>query len=50
MVMKGSDSGTIKQSARSRGMLTLREDGVRKAVLGITSAEEVFRVTQEGLV
>lgn len=49
LVMRSADSATIKESARSRGMLTLREDGVRKAVLGITSAEEVLRVTQEGM-
>ncbi len=47
LVMKGADSSTIKEGARSRGMLTLREDGVRKVLRGITSAEEVLRVTQE---
>ncbi len=47
LIMKGADSGTIKEEARRRGMLTLREDGTRKLVRGITSPEEVLRVTQE---
>ncbi|NTU60675.1 MAG: Flp pilus assembly complex ATPase component TadA, partial [Deltaproteobacteria bacterium] len=48
LLMRNSDSSSLKKSAQSRGMLSLREDGVRKAILGITSAEEVLRVTQEG--
>lgn len=35
----------IKQCARAEGMLTLREDGLAKARAGITSLEEVIRVT-----
>jgi general secretion pathway protein E len=50
LIMRGVDSATIKDEARRRGMLTLREDGVRKMALGITSAEEVLRVTQEDFV
>ena len=48
-VMAGTDSNTIREVARQRGMLTLRDDGVRKMATGITSAEEVLRVTQEDL-
>ena len=47
LVMKGADAGTIKDDARRRGMLTLRDDGTRKLVRGVTSAEEVLRVTHE---
>ncbi|MEW6488095.1 MAG: type II secretion system ATPase GspE [Thermodesulfobacteriota bacterium] len=47
LIMKGADSATIKDEARRRGMLTLRDDGTRKLLRGITSAEEVLRVTQE---
>lgn len=46
-VMKGSDAATIKKAAVAKGMLTLREDGANKALRGVTSAEEVIRVTQE---
>jgi general secretion pathway protein E len=47
LVMRGADSAMIKDQARQKGMLTLRDDGVRKMVAGTTSAEEVLRVTQE---
>ncbi|MBE0618702.1 MAG: Flp pilus assembly complex ATPase component TadA, partial [Proteobacteria bacterium] len=47
LIMKGADSATIKEQARRRGMLTLRDDGMRKLIRGVTSAEEVLRVTQE---
>jgi general secretion pathway protein E len=49
LIMRAVDASTIKEEARRRGMLTLREDGVRKMALGFTSAEEVLRVTQEDL-
>ncbi len=37
-------TGEIREKARSYGMLTLREDGLRKAIQGITTIEEVLRV------
>jgi general secretion pathway protein E len=50
LLMRGADANGIKEEARRQGMLTLREDGVRKVSLGITSVEEVLRVTQEDFV
>ena len=35
----------LRAEARRMGMRTLREDGLRKVVAGITTLEEVFRVT-----
>lgn len=35
----------IKETARKEGMSTMREDALRKAALGLTSIEEVLRVT-----
>ncbi|MCF6311190.1 MAG: GspE/PulE family protein [Verrucomicrobiales bacterium] len=35
----------LRKKARELGMRTLREDGVRKVLSGITTAEEVVRVT-----
>jgi type IV pilus assembly protein PilB len=35
----------LRQSARELGMRTLREDGVRKVLAGLTSAEEVISIT-----
>ena len=45
LVLKKAQGHIIKQSARSSGMQSLREDGMAKAGEGITSLEEVLRVT-----
>jgi type IV pilus assembly protein PilB len=37
----------IRREARSAGMLTLKDDGINKVKAGITTPEEVLRVTQE---
>ncbi|RFF26542.1 MULTISPECIES: type II secretion system ATPase GspE [unclassified Wenzhouxiangella] len=47
MVMKHAISTEIEKQARAEGMRTMYEDGLMKALQGITSAEEVLRVTQE---
>ena len=47
MVIKRAPAGLIKEYALSRGMQTLRDDGLSKAAAGITTIEEVLRVTQE---
>jgi general secretion pathway protein E len=47
MIIRREPAGTIKEYAISRGMRTLREDGLAKAAAGITTIEEVLRVTQE---
>ena len=47
MIMKHATSNEIERQARDEGMLTMYEDGLMKALQGITSAEEVLRVTQE---
>jgi len=48
LVLKHADAGDIEEQARTGGMLTMYEDGVRKALQGRTTLEEVLRVTQEG--
>ncbi|MCK5801891.1 MAG: Flp pilus assembly complex ATPase component TadA [Lentisphaeria bacterium] len=40
-----ADAGVIKDRARVLGMRSLREDGLRKAAAGITTLEEVIRLT-----
>ncbi len=35
----------LRQHARARGMRTLREDGARKAIAGLTTIEEVVSIT-----
>jgi len=48
MVLGRSSSSTIRDTAMAEGMLTLRQDGLLKAAHGITTVEEVIRVTEEG--
>jgi general secretion pathway protein E len=50
LVMKNADAATIRRAATARGMNTLREDGADKVLDGVTTIEEVLRVTQEDLV
>ena len=45
LIIAQSDSELIKEQARKEGMKTLWEDGLRKAVAGITTIEEVLRVS-----
>lgn len=46
-IMNNSDASTIKNIARDHGMRTLREDGSLKVVAGLTTVQEVTRVTRE---
>lgn len=45
MINKRSSTLMLRQQARELGMRTLREDGVRKVLAGVTSAEEVISIT-----
>ena len=45
-ILKTSDSNIIKKMAVKEGLHSLREDGARKVEDGITTIEEVLRVTQ----
>ncbi|MBU4149000.1 MAG: GspE/PulE family protein, partial [Candidatus Omnitrophica bacterium] len=47
MVLKKAREHEIKDQARKEGMRTLREDGMIKVLQGITSLEEILRVTIE---
>jgi type II secretory ATPase GspE/PulE/Tfp pilus assembly ATPase PilB-like protein len=50
-VTQNIDSKSIKQVAASKGMRSLRADGARKVLLGVTSVAEVLRATEdEGVV
>src|SRR6266849_331656 len=47
LIMANGDASEITAAARRNGMQSLREDGWNKVRSGITTAEEVMRVTQE---
>jgi type II secretory ATPase GspE/PulE/Tfp pilus assembly ATPase PilB-like protein len=46
MIYRRETAGTIKKVALDMGMQTLRMDGARKVLAGITTVSEVLRVTQ----
>jgi general secretion pathway protein E len=48
LVMKHATSNELKAEAQREGMITMYEDGMRKAIAGHTTFEEVLRVTREG--
>ena len=45
LIYQRADSGVIKRRAVELGMRDLRDDGLRKASMGITSINEVLRLT-----
>ncbi len=47
-ILANSDSNTIMRVATKNGMRTLREDGARKVLAGMTSIDEVLAATQAG--
>ena len=48
LIMQHAGMGEIEEAARASGMRTMYEDGLIKAMQGVTTIEEVLRVTQEG--
>jgi type II secretory ATPase GspE/PulE/Tfp pilus assembly ATPase PilB-like protein len=47
MILKRASSDDIKEYARSKGMKTLRENAIQKFLMGLTTVEEVIRITSE---
>jgi general secretion pathway protein E len=47
LIMRHATAGDIRAAAIMEGMETMFENGVRKALAGITTIEEVLRVTRE---
>jgi general secretion pathway protein E len=47
LVMQQANASTIRSMAIERGMDTLLQDGAQKVLQGLTTAEELLRVTQE---
>jgi general secretion pathway protein E len=46
-VMRHATSTELRAEAIKEGMVTMYEDGMRKAMNGVTTFEEVLRVTRE---
>jgi general secretion pathway protein E len=47
LILKTSDANALKRAAIEGGMTTLRRDGAQKVLQGVTTIEEVFRVTYQ---
>jgi len=47
LILKNADAQSMKRMAWEQGMDSLRDDGARKVITGLTSVEEVLAATQE---
>ena len=47
LVMKHANAAELRAEAIREGMITMYEDGLRKALAGVTTFEEVLRATRE---
>ena len=47
LIMANATSDDIEKQAKKEGMMTMLEDGIVKCVQGITTIEEILRVTSE---
>ena len=45
LILEGASAAEFKRAAREHGMRTLRESGLQKVLEGVTTVEEVMRVT-----
>jgi general secretion pathway protein E len=50
LILQSSDAQTIKRTAIAQGMDTMRDDGARKVLAGLTTVEEVLAATQEDVI
>jgi type IV pilus assembly protein PilB len=48
LIVRRAPLPDIREAARANGMKTLRDDGLRKVLAGITTPEEVRRVVFTG--
>jgi general secretion pathway protein E len=49
LILKNADAQSMKRMAWEQGMDSLRDDGARKVIMGLTSVEEVLAATQEDI-
>jgi type IV pilus assembly protein PilB len=47
LILEDPSEATIKKATKEKGMLTLQQDGILKVLEGMTSLEELWRVTGE---
>lgn len=47
LILEHADASTLATAAMKQGMRTMYQDGMQKVIQGITSLEEILRVTQD---
>ena len=47
LVLRHAEAGELHRAGAAQGMRSMYDDGLRKALLGVTSLEEVLRVTRD---
>jgi general secretion pathway protein E len=47
LILTHADAGTVREYAEAHGVKNLREDGAAKVMAGLTTTEEVLRVSQQ---
>jgi type II secretory ATPase GspE/PulE/Tfp pilus assembly ATPase PilB-like protein len=47
LIVRKASTEEVEKLAKEKGMISMVEDGFIKAIQGITSIEEVLRVTKE---
>jgi type II secretory ATPase GspE/PulE/Tfp pilus assembly ATPase PilB-like protein len=47
LVLRGEPASRLREAGMRAGMITLRQDGLEKALAGLTTLEEVLRVFSE---
>ena len=47
LILEHAEGNELRQAAVNAGMATLYEDGLRKVLAGVTTLEEVLRVTRK---
>ena len=50
LILANADAQTIKRAAQEAGMDTMRDDGARKVMAGLTTVGEVVAATQEDII
>jgi type IV pilus assembly protein PilB len=48
MVTANPDVIQLRRACREKGLVTLREDGFEKVTQGLTTVDEILRVTEAG--
>jgi type II secretory ATPase GspE/PulE/Tfp pilus assembly ATPase PilB-like protein len=48
MVTANPDVNQLRKLCRERGLVTLRQDGFQKVMKGLTTVDEILRVTENG--